>query len=118
MSTERPPRRRSAAGALPDNLGEPHAERVLAIVMAVAGELAVLRERLDTIEQLAAERNLFTADEVEAYNAPAAVSAKREAWRKAYIRRILRVMHDTFPSSARDDAYKEFVEEVSNGPEQ
>lgn len=118
MSSERPPRPRSAAGATPDNLGEPHAERVLAIVMAVAGELAVLRERLDTIEQLAAEKNLITAQQIEDYNPQAPVSAAREAWRKAYIRRILRVMHDTFPSNARDVAYKEFIDEVSNGPEQ
>ncbi len=113
MSEDNTPPPRSATGNIPDNLGEPHAERVLSIVMAVAGELAVMRERIDTIEQLAAERGLFTADEIEAYAPPAAVSATREAWRKAYIRRILRVMHDTFPSGADQASYAAIVNEIS-----
>jgi hypothetical protein len=112
MSEENAPPR-SATGNIPDNLGEPHAERVLSIVMAVAGELAVMRERLDTIEQLAAERGLFTPDDIESYAPAAAVSAAREAWRKAYIRRILRVMHDTFPSGAARDNYAAIVNEIS-----
>ena len=48
--------------------------------MAVAGELSVLRERLDTIERLARAKGLLSLDEIEGYRPDEQVSAEvREA---------------------------------------
>jgi hypothetical protein len=44
---------RKAKGKRPVYFNDPENDKLLAITMAVAGELSVLRERLDTIERLA-----------------------------------------------------------------
>ena len=45
----------------------PEVERVLAITMVVAQELAVARARLDTLERLLARKGLMTRAEIEAF---------------------------------------------------
>jgi hypothetical protein len=66
--------------------------KLLAITIAVAGELSVLRERLDTIERLASAKGLLSLDEVDGYRPDEHVSAEREKWRADYLERILRVV--------------------------
>jgi hypothetical protein len=67
-------------------------DRVLAMVMALASEVAVLREQLDTVVTLAAERGVLTPDEVSRFTpSPEQVKA-RDEWRQAFIGRILYVM--------------------------
>ena len=61
--------------------------------MALAGEVSVLRERLDTVERLAAAKGLFTQHDIEAYRPDEAVMAERERWRTEYLERVLRVVH-------------------------
>ena len=61
--------------------------------MAVAGELSVLRERLDTVERLVSAKGLLSMDEIEQYRPDEDVSAAREKWRAEYLERILRVVH-------------------------
>jgi len=77
--------------AFPD---EPGAERVLNVVLALTTELAVLRERLDTLERLAAERGLVVPTDLEAYEPSPEVRQQREAWRRDYVERVLRVLSD------------------------
>ncbi len=55
-------------------------------------EVAALRERLDTHEQLAKAGRLPSPDAIETFGADESVDAEREAWREAYIKRLLRVM--------------------------
>lgn len=69
-------------------------DRVMAVVLALASELASVRERLDTHERLAASGHAPTVSAVESYWAEPSEEAKREAWREAYIRRIFRVIGD------------------------
>ena len=73
---------------------EPAAERLLAMVIALAGELAVLRERLDTIERLGADKALFSLDDIEAYEPPLDVQERREQWCQDYLDRLFRVLDD------------------------
>lgn len=65
---------------------------VLAMTMAVAQELAVLRERCDTYERLLVEKQILTPGEVEAYAAPPEIDAAREQWRQDYLDRVLWIM--------------------------
>lgn len=77
--TTRPPVRRR----LPIPGQTPGEERLLAMVAAVAGELAVTRERLDTVERLAQAAGLFGPPEVEAFAADAEQAQARDAIRQA-----------------------------------
>ena len=70
--------RDQVAGALHDTQGKrqapdffwtiPKSIRLWGIVMALAGEVSVLRERLDTVERLAAANGLFAQHDIEAYH--------------------------------------------------
>ena len=83
---------KQAKGKRPVYFQDPEIDQLLAIVLALAGEVSVLRERLDTIERLAAARGLFSSQDIEAYSPDDQVIAEREQQRSAYIARILRVV--------------------------
>jgi hypothetical protein len=54
-------------GKRPYFLDDPAVERVLAITMAVAGELAVMHERFDTLERLLEQKGSIQRAGIEAY---------------------------------------------------
>lgn len=92
---DRMPLPRSARGPRPVAFpAEPGAERVLNMVLALATEVAVLRERLDTVERLAADRGLVLPADIEAYEPSLEVREERAAWRRDYLERVLRVLTD------------------------
>lgn len=104
-------------GHRPYATGEPHVERVLAITMAVATEVVVLRERLDTVLRLAGSRvSGFTIDDVEAFDVTPEIAAERDSWRQAYLSRILRILHEAVPEGSDDHGadYKAVISEVSS----
>ena len=94
---------RKAKGKRPAYFKDPENDKLLAITMAIAGELSVLRERLDTIERLVSARGLLSLGEIERYRPDEQVSAEREKWRTEYLERILRVVHHELESADKDE---------------
>jgi len=91
---------RSAKGPRPAFFaGEPGADQLLGMLLAVASEVAVLRERMDTIEQIAAARGVSIAAEIEAFEPTIADRERREAWRQQYMQRILQGVADDVASA-------------------
>jgi hypothetical protein len=83
---------RRAHGKRPQFLDDPATERVLAIVMALAGELSVARERIDTLERLLEQHGVLQRSEIESFVPDANAQAERNAWGREYIARILRIV--------------------------
>ncbi len=81
-----------ARGKRPYFFDDPDVERVLSITMAVAGELAVLRQRLDTIEELLETRGRVTRADIEAFEPDPGHAERRGRWFQEYIARILRIV--------------------------
>jgi hypothetical protein len=71
---------------------DPQVERVLAITMAVAQELAVARQRADTLERLLRSKGILDEGEIDAFAPDAQASAERAMWSQEYIARILRIV--------------------------
>lgn len=72
---------------------DPAVERVLNITMAVAGELAVMHERLDSIERILEKKNLVLREEIENYIPTSKeIEEQRQTWHSEYISRILRIV--------------------------
>lgn len=84
---------RKAKGKRPAYFDDPDNDKLLAIVMALAGEVSVLRERLDTVERVAQAKGLWLPQEVEGFVPDEAVAAERDAWRAEYLARLLRIVH-------------------------
>ncbi|MCC5641981.1 hypothetical protein LC607_03190 [Nostoc sp. CHAB 5824] len=83
-----------AKGKRPVYLDNPQMDKLLAIVMALTGEVSVLHERLDTIERLLEIKGILSPTEIEAYEPDAKVIKEREHWRAEYIARVLRVVQE------------------------
>lgn len=99
---------RTAKGHRPHFFDDPNVDKLLAMLMALAGEVSVLRERLDTHERLAAEKKWASEGNVEKYAPSAEIMASREAWRADYLARILRIVSDELEAMSSRDAEKDF----------
>jgi hypothetical protein len=86
------PRMRFAKGRRPFFFEDPAVDKLLAMVMALTGEVAVLRERLDTHERLAKKGKKATPENIETYAPDASVEDAREAARAASLDRVFRII--------------------------
>lgn len=99
-------------GARPWFHDDPAVERVLAITMALAGEVAVLRERLDTVERLLTGRGCFDRAEIETYTPDGPAEIERQRWHAEYVARILRVVQQEMEALEQDPAFNRSVAEI------
>ncbi len=110
------PRPRVPKGNRPYALGDPHTERVLYMVIAVATELSVLYDRVDTLERVGADKKNFSLDDLNAYEPGKNVAAEREAWRKGFIDRMFRILLEDAgleASAERTAHYEEFIKSLA-----
>lgn len=89
---------KKAKGKRPFYFDEPESDKLLAIVMALAGEVSVLRERLDTLERLVQAKGILSIEEIETYQPDEQTVQERNQWRADYIARILRVVQEQVES--------------------
>ena len=104
--------RRKAKGERPWFFEDPAIDKVLSIAMGLAGEVAVLHDRLDTIERLVEQKGLLSRSEIEAYYPPEAVRAERDIWRDQFLRQVLRILHEEvegLETGAAEKTYKEAI---------
>ena len=79
---------------------DPTVDRVLGVVMELAAEVYVLRDRLHTVEQLLQRSGTLDLTELESYEPTETERAQRLAERDALIARILAPMHAQSDSPA------------------
>ncbi len=95
-----------AKGARPYFFDDPMAERVMNIAMAVATEVAVLRERMDTIERLLEAKGLLKQSEIEDFVPTDEQAEERQLWHARYAARILRIVQQELDAVARPEDNK------------
>jgi len=83
---------RTAKGKRPNYFSDPDVDRLLAIVVPLIGEVAVLRDRLDTVERLAEKHGLFAQDEIEKFDPSTDQKHARDTWREQYLDRVFRIV--------------------------
>jgi hypothetical protein len=101
-----------AKGHRPYFFSDATIERVLNITMAVAGELAVTRERLDTLERLLQMKQIVTDDEIECFIPTPEQAQKRQRWHADYIARILRIVQQELEAIQQADENNRNMEEI------
>ena len=92
-----------ARGKRPWFLDSQDGERVLNIVMAVAQELDVMRQRVDTVERLLDKNGAVTRADIEAFKPSKEESEERGAWTQEYLARILRIVQQENEAITRSD---------------
>lgn len=101
---------KKAKGKKPTFFADPQVDKLMAIVMALAGEVSVLRERLDTVERLVESKGLLTRHEIEGYKPTEQAAEEREQWRSQYIARVLRVVQEELEAVERGETTPESYE--------
>ncbi len=93
----------------------PEIERVLAITMAVAQELAVSRQRVDTLERILKSKGYIADTEIDSFVPDHVASAERAVWTQEYISRILRIVQQENEAAALGDevASGDLVDELA-----
>jgi hypothetical protein len=82
---------RTSKGRRPNFFDDPAIDQMMTFMLELMTEVAVVRERLDTVERLLDANGSVSRAEIEAYRANADVEAERVAWRDAYFQRVMRM---------------------------
>jgi hypothetical protein len=79
-----------AKGKRPQYFEDPAIDRTLSILMALVGEVSVLRERLDTVERLLETKGSISRTDIETYEPDRAAGLERGLITREYIARVMR----------------------------
>jgi hypothetical protein len=109
--------RLKAKGRRPYFFDDPAIDKLLTIAMALAGELAVTRERLDTVERILAQKNLLTEADIDAYRPDETAKQERADWRTDYVARVLRILQNEYEAldqNRADADYDDVVRDLAS----
>lgn len=101
-----------AKGKRPHFTDNPQVDSLVAMVMALAGEVAVLHERQDTIERLLTRAGTLDQSEIEAYEPDEAAQDAREDWRAAFLDRVLWVVRANLDEAAAGETVESYADVV------
>lgn len=87
---------RRAKGANPHFFDDPNIDRLMTMVMHLAAEISVLRERLDTHERVAEKKGAFAVADIEGYRPDDDTAEAREEWRKKFLARLLKPVEEDY----------------------
>ena len=108
--------KRTCKGRRPKFNDDPAIDNVHAMVMALATELSVLHDRMDTMERVAAGKGVMLSDELDSFVPDQETLVAREQWRQQLLRRmfyLLREQVDDVSKSETDTSYRSFLEEIA-----
>lgn len=102
-----------AKGKRPHFTDNPQVDSLVSIVMALAGEVAVMRERQDTVERLLARSGAMDLTEIEAYEPDEGVQEDREQWRAAFLDRVLWIVRASLDEEAAGETPAGYADVVA-----
>lgn len=92
-----------AKGPRPQFFSDPAIDKLMAMVMALAGEVSVMRDRNDTLERLIEAKGVLDKSEIDQFKPTKEIMAEREAWRQDYLAHILRIVDLDADDMSRTD---------------
>ena len=102
---------KKAKGKRPKYLGEESSDHLLSMIMVLAEELAVSRERADTLERLLESHDIIKRDEIENYIPSSELGTERQIKHSEFISRLLRSLrHEVDALSGDNQSTEEIVE--------
>lgn len=101
---------KKARGERPVYFDDAAIDKVLSITLALAGETAVMHDRLDTIERLLEAGQPVSRAAIDAYIPDQTVRDERDAWREMFLSNVLRIIHQEREELARSAGGSESYE--------
>jgi hypothetical protein len=106
--TNRVKLQKHSKGSRPFFFDDPAVDKLLAMLLALSGEVSVARDRLDTLERLLDEKGVIARDELDRYQPPEAVLAERDERREQFLDQILRIIDIDTANMDRNDMSTEW----------
>lgn len=105
---------RKAKGKRPYYFSNPDVDKLLSMIMALTGELAIARDRIDTLERVAATKGLFSSDDIENFELDANALQARANRHKQLLREVNRIIVGELEDleGANEEDYTAVVEQV------
>lgn len=75
-------------GPRPQFFSDPAVDQVIDMVVALAGEMAVLYERLDSLERLVEQAGLVKRADIDGFQPDQAAVGERLRWNEAFVTRV------------------------------
>jgi hypothetical protein len=110
------PVKRTVRGRRPQFFSDPAVDKLHGMMMAMATEMAVLYERIDTLERVAAAKGVMLAEELARFAPDESVQAAREAWRQRFLERLFYLYREELDDrlAGEDERqYARFLAEVA-----
>ena len=107
---------RKAKGKRPYYFSNPDVDKLLSMIMALTGELAVARDRIDTLERVASSKGLFSSDDIENFELDAEALQARAGRHKQLLREVNRIIVGELEDLEEmgEGSYAEVVDQVEN----
>ncbi len=99
-----------AKGKRPAYFDAPESDRLLSMVLALASDVAVMRERLDTVERLLDANGVVSRADIETFRPDRDAAHERGLLHRELVARLLRGVQQDMEALSADDRP---VEEVS-----
>lgn len=80
----------------------PEDDQAIAMIAALTSELAVLRERIDTLETLLAAQGVIGPQDIETFQPDAAAAARRDGLRQRLIAKVFRPLREAAARAASE----------------
>ena len=103
ISHQAPKALRTAKGKKPEYFSDPAVDKLLSIVISLAGELSTTRERLDALERVLQGKGLLDGEEMDRYRPSEAAEKVRAENRSRFVARILRTVEAELREITGDD---------------
>lgn len=108
--------KRTIRGRRPRFFDDRAIDQLHGMVMAMATEMAVLYERIDTMERVAARKGVMLREELAGYVPDEAAQADREAWRQRLLERMFYLYREELDDrlgGETESEYASFLREIS-----
>ncbi len=107
---------KKAKGSRPCFFEDPNSDKLLAMVMGLAGEVSVLADRVDTLEHLLQQHGVLADGQVDSFRPDPEARAVRDARREMLLANVLRIIRqdegDPDAGQAGDLAYHAAIDMV------
>ena len=105
---------RKAKGKRPYYFSNPDVDKLLSMIMALTGELAIARDRVDTLERVAATKGLFSSEDIENFELDAKALEARASRHRQLLREVNRIIIGELEDleEADEEDYSAVVEQV------
>ena len=107
---------RKAKGKRPYYFSNPDVDKLLSMIMALTGELAIARDRIDTLERVAAAKELFSSEDIENFELDAKALEARASRHRQLLREVNRIIIGELEDleEADEEDYSAVVEQVES----